>query len=150
MKPTILKSLLFILGISLVQLSCQNSEKSTTEATNAVSELAVTKLPHDSPAPPPVASTDPRLSTELVCMVNDAFMGRKQFPVPVGNKIYYGCCEMCVDKLQNSDQYRYGIDPLTHEKVDKVEAYIVLASEETGAVYYFANEENYKKFKSKS
>ena len=150
MKTTNLKLLLFALGISLFQLSCQQSEKSTTTVTNTVSEPVIEKLPHNNPAPPPVAVTDPRIPTELVCMVNDAFMGRKQFPVPVGDKIYYGCCEMCVDKLQNSDKFRIAIDPLTNEKVDKVEAYIVLASEETGAVYYFANEENYKKFKSKS
>jgi Archaeal TRASH domain len=79
-------------------------------------------------------------------MVNDAFMGRKQFPVPVGNKIYYGCCENCVDKLQKSDKYRYGIDPLTKEKVDKVDAYIVRQSDKNYAVFYFKSKENYEKY----
>ncbi|MCF6353185.1 MAG: hypothetical protein L3J06_09265 [Cyclobacteriaceae bacterium] len=147
---TLLKTIFVMLGMVFIGFSCQNSEKSTVTETETALEPATDMIPHNSPAPPSVANTDPRIPTELVCMVNDAFMGRKQYPVPVGDKIYYGCCEMCVDKLQNSDKFRIAIDPLTNEKVDKVEAYIVLASEETGAVYYFASEENYKKFKSKS
>ncbi len=144
-----IKSTLIVFALGIVLVSCQSSESVKEETTS--SESITTQLPpHDTPPAVDASKVDVRLSTELVCMVNDAFMGRKQYPVPVGDKIYYGCCEMCVSKLQDSDKYRYGIDPLTNEKVDKVEAYIVLASEETGAVYYFANEENYKKFKSKS
>ncbi|MCF6361257.1 MAG: TRASH domain-containing protein [Cyclobacteriaceae bacterium] len=144
-----IKSILIVFALGVIHVSCQSSENTSSQ--EAVSSEAVaTQVPHNSPPAVEASSVDVRLSNELVCMVNDAFMGRKQYPVPVGNKIYYGCCENCVDKLQNSDKYRYGIDPLTNEKVDKVEAYIVLASEETGAVYYFANEENYKEFKSKS
>jgi YHS domain-containing protein len=149
MKTISKKFMAIAFGLTLVQFSCQDKEKSTTEV-SAISEVAPAQLPHDNLGTPAASDLNVRIANELVCMVNDAFMGRKQFPVAVGDKIYYGCCEMCVGKLQNSDQYRYGIDPLTNEKVDKVEAYIVLASEETGAVYYFANEENYKKFKSKS
>lgn len=134
------------IGLLLVQLSCQNKENSVTEKV-AVSEIVTVQLPHDTLAIPTVSNVDVRISKELVCMVNDAFMGRKQFPVQVGSKVYYGCCENCVSKLQDTDQFRYGIDPFTKEKVDKVDAYIVLASEETGAVYYFASEDSYKKFK---
>ncbi len=146
---TLLKTIFVMLSMIFIGFSCQNSDNSSTKEV-VVTEEAPAQLPHNNPATPDASNVNVRLSTELVCMVNDAFMGRKQYPVPVGDKIYYGCCEMCVSKLQDSDQYRYGIDPLTNEKVDKVEAYIVLASEKTGAVYYFANEENYKKFKSKS
>ena len=42
-----------------------------------------------------------QLPYDLVCMVNDTYMGEKQIPVPVGEKVYYGCCEMCKDKLRN-------------------------------------------------
>jgi len=142
-----IKSTLIVFALGIILVSCQSSDGAKEETT---SSEAIVQLPHNTPPTADASKIDVRLSTELVCMVNDAFMGRKQYPVPVGDKIYYGCCEMCVDKLQNSDKYRYGIDPLTNEKVDKIEAYIVLASEETGAVYYFANEENYEKFKSKS
>lgn len=143
-----LKSTLIILSLFLFQFSCKNSDSSSTKEFIVSEEVSV-QLPHDTPVTPDASKLNVRLSNELVCMVNDTFMGRKQFPVPVGDKIYYGCCEMCVGKLQNTDEYRFGIDPLTHEKVDKVEAYIVLASEETGMVYYFANKENYKKFTAK-
>ena len=135
-----------MLSMMIIVFSCQNSEKTTTEAANMTSEASVS-LPHESPAPPPTANIYARLPNELVCMVNDAYMGIKQFPVAVGDKIYYGCCEMCVGKLQNSDQYRYGIDPLTKEKVDKVEAYIVRQSENNYTVFYFKSKENYEKYR---
>lgn len=140
---------LIFLGLGITLFSCQNTDSTSKENVASAQEVT-TKLPHDTPPKVDAVNLDVRISNELVCMVNDAFMGRKQFPVAVGNKTYFGCCENCVSKLQDSDQYRFGIDPLTKERVDKVEAYIVLASEETGAVYYFANEENYIKFKSKS
>ncbi|ULT27157.1 TRASH domain-containing protein [Sphingobacterium sp. E70] len=33
--------------------------------------------------------------TEDVCMVNDAFMAKKQLLVKHEGRAYYGCCEMC-------------------------------------------------------
>jgi len=87
-----------------------------------------------------------RLQTELVCMVNDAYMGIKQFPVPVEGKMYYGCCEQCVDKIKNIRQIRYAKDPLTGEEVDKALAYIVKKSAVDPSVYYFKSKDNYLKF----
>lgn len=87
-----------------------------------------------------------RLPAELVCMVNDGYVGIKQFPVPIKDKIYYGCSESCVDRIQDSDEFRYGIDPLTKEKVDKVGAYIVRESDITKAVFYFKSKENYEMY----
>ena len=72
----------------------------------------------------------------LVCMVNDAYMGKPQIPVPVNGKTYYGCCEMCVDKLNNLESARIAIDPYSGNPVDKSEAYIVLMNPQ-GAVAYF-------------
>ena len=141
------KSIIFILSIIFIQFSCQNQEKSKTQNTEkaAVASSGNVNATTSEASPESIES----LPYELVCMVNDAYMGRKQFPVPVGDKIYYGCCEMCVDKLKNSDQYRYGVDPLTKEKVDKTEAFIVMKSQETGEVYYFKSKENYLKYKAK-
>lgn len=62
----------------------------------------------------------------LVCMVNDAYMGKPQIPVPVNGKTYYGCCEMCVDKLNNIESARIAIDPFSGNQVDKSEAFIVV------------------------
>jgi len=145
----IIKSTLIVVLVILVSISCEQPKEKTVDLVNEIESTNNIRALNEANKENAVESTE-SIPAELVCMVNDAFMGRKQFPVPVGDKIYYGCCENCVSKLQDSEQYRYGVDPLTNEKVDKVEAYIVLASEETGAVYYFASEENYKKFKSKS
>jgi YHS domain-containing protein len=93
----------------------------------------------------PIVS-EAKLQTELVCMVNDAYMGIKQFPVPVEDKMYYGCCEQCVDKIKNVRQFRYAKDPLTGEEVDKASAFIVMKSEIDHSVYYFKSQDNYLKF----
>ncbi|OYX20226.1 MAG: hypothetical protein B7Z16_06895 [Algoriphagus sp. 32-45-6] len=69
----------------------------------------------------------------LVCMVNDAYMGKPQIPVPVNGKTYYGCCEMCVDKLNNIESARIAIDPFSGNQVDKSEAFIVVTNTQ-GAV----------------
>jgi YHS domain-containing protein len=84
---------------------------------------------------------------ELVCMVNDAFMGVKQIPVEAEGKTYYGCCQMCVTKIkENQDNVRYGIDPYTHERVDKSEAFITLKPGQGKEVFYFASESNMKAY----
>lgn len=88
------------------------------------------------------------IEPELVCMVNNAFMGRQQIAVPVEGKTYYGCCQMCVGKLQNSQEVRVAQDPLTGEKVDKAEAFIVLKPNGNGEVLYFKSESNYLKYNS--
>ncbi len=81
----------------------------------------------------------------LVCMVNDAYMGKPQIPVPVNGKTYYGCCQGCVDKLNNLESARIAIDPYNGNPVDKSEAYIVLLNQQ-GAIAYFESESNYKAF----
>lgn len=91
-----------------------------------------------------------KLQTELVCMVNDTYMGIKQFPVPMGDKMYYGCCEQCVDKIKNNRQFRYAKDPLTGEEVDKASAFIVMKSEIDHSVYYFKSNDSYLKFHNAS
>jgi len=83
------------------------------------------------------------VDNEMVCMVNDAYMGFEQTPVEVEGRIYYGCCEMCEAKLKDSINYRMAKDPLTGEDVDKAKAYIVLQSSNDLAVHYFKSEENH-------
>lgn len=83
-------------------------------------------------------------------MVNDAYMGVDQIEVPVADKMYYGCCEMCVDKLNTLESVRFGTDPFTGEKVDKADAFIVLKSKSTGAVHYFESKDTFEKYKEES
>ncbi|MBD1422305.1 hypothetical protein [Sphingobacterium chuzhouense] len=81
----------------------------------------------------------------LVCMVNDAYMGKQQLEVPFEGKMYYGCCKMCQERIPKDGTVRYAIDPHTLERVDKATAYIVMISD-GGEVAYFENEDNYKRF----
>ncbi|MDX5340336.1 MAG: hypothetical protein LPK25_15015 [Cyclobacteriaceae bacterium] len=86
-----------------------------------------------------------QVPNELVCMVNDAYMGKPQIAVPVNGKTYYGCCQMCVKKLNEQESSRMAIDPASGKKVDKVDAYIVLLDEQ-GTVGYFESEDSYTAF----
>ena len=83
-----------------------------------------------------------RLPNELVCMVNDAYMGKPQIPVQVNGKTYYGCCQMCVTKLNEEENARMATDPSSGQVVDKTEAYIVLLNNK-GDVAYFDSEASY-------
>ncbi len=81
---------------------------------------------------------------EYVCMVNDRFMGVEQIPVKVNEKVYYGCCKMCIGRLQNNESLRYAVDPISGKKVDKAKAVIV--KQKDGSVLYFENESNAQQF----
>lgn len=83
--------------------------------------------------------------SNLVCMVNDAYMGKQQLEVPFEGKMYYGCCKMCQERIPTDESVRYATDPQTLAKVDKATAYIVLIGD-NGEVAYFENEGNYLKF----
>ena len=80
-----------------------------------------------------------RVDPQTVCMVNDQAMGKLQIPVVVDEKTYYGCCEMCKQRLAQDEAVRYAIDPVTGERVDKATA--VIAERADGSVLYFANAE---------
>ncbi len=131
-----------------ITLACQTKAEEVKTAENPTAEI-----PYDIMAE--VAMTNEQSSPkykkgdnvprDLVCMVNDAYMGKKQLEVPMGGKMYYGCCEMCKERIPKDEKVRYGIDPLTTKKVDKAEAYIVLVGD-NGEVAYFEKESNYKKF----
>ncbi len=84
---------------------------------------------------------------ELVCMVNDRVMGVPQIPVEVEGKTYYGCCAGCVGTLKNDESVRYAVDPISGNRVDKAEAYIVAGPQ--GLALYFENPENAKKYLEK-
>lgn len=86
------------------------------------------------------------VKSSYVCYVNNAFMGKEQIPVHVNGKIYYGCCQGCVEKLENDRSLRYAIDPFTGKEVDKATAYIVLKKDGSSDVLYFENKENHQAF----
>ncbi len=87
------------------------------------------------------------LPKELVCMVNNAYMGKKQYPVQHEGKQYYGCCQMCVNTIQSNRHVRVALDPLTGKEVDKSLAYIAPEPGSTNnGVLFFESQENYLKY----
>lgn len=84
-----------------------------------------------------------QIPNELVCMVNDAFMGIEQIPVETEGKTYYGCCQMCVGRIQNDAQVRYASDPYSGEVIDKSEAFIVLQAGSDNQVSYYKTATNF-------
>lgn len=83
--------------------------------------------------------------TAQVCMVNDAFMGKKQLLVRHEGKDYYGCCEMCKKRIPQEAEVRVAIDPFSKKEVDKATASIAITGDQ-GEVSYFENEANYRNY----
>jgi YHS domain-containing protein len=85
-----------------------------------------------------------QVEAKYVCMINNQRFNKEQIPVAVGNRTYYGCCEMCKTRLRNDPRSRVAIDPVSKKKVDKATAIIGVDAE--GSAYYFENAENLKRF----
>ncbi|MBL6734960.1 MAG: hypothetical protein ISP86_03645 [Shewanellaceae bacterium] len=84
------------------------------------------------------------VASARVCMVNNRVFEQDQIPIQVQGKTYYGCCNMCKDKLNSDVSARQGLDPITHSPVDKATA--VIAADATGKVFYFENEQHLKQY----
>jgi YHS domain-containing protein len=82
---------------------------------------------------------------EYVCMVNDALYEKKQVQVRVEGKDYYGCCEMCKERLAKDAALRVALDPVSGKEVDKATA--IIGADSYGRVFYFENQKNFEKFR---
>ena len=82
-----------------------------------------------------------------VCMVNNQFMGKDQIPVKVEGKTYYGCCEMCKERIAKDPAVRYSTDPVSGARVDKATA--VIGALPDGTTIYFESEANLEAYSSK-
>lgn len=100
------------------------------------------------PSKQPKARTLVQVKAEYVCMINNQRFPKKQIPIEVENRTYYGCCEMCKQKLGNDPESRTAIDPVSGNKLDKATAIIGASSD--GKVFYFENLGNLKRFKAGS
>ncbi|MDM1407605.1 hypothetical protein [Myroides sp. DF42-4-2] len=139
-----------VLALSVLAIAC--GEKKTTSDTQAKEALEQTQqeLQHMATGASATASTQQHkkgdaVPKELVCMVNDAYMGKQQLEVMHQGKMYYGCCAMCKSRIPEDESVRVALDPFSLEQVDKAEAYIVIIGN-NGEVAYFKNEENYQQF----
>ncbi|AVR44293.1 hypothetical protein C7S20_02925 [Christiangramia fulva] len=133
-----MKAKIKILGVLLLSFVMFTSCNQSAEKKKPIAETTV--LPADK-----TIKVGEQVSSELVCMVNDAYMGKPQIPVEVNGKMYYGCCNMCVEALNNKESARQTTDLATGKKVDKSQAFIVLLNQQ-GKVAYFESEETYKGF----
>jgi hypothetical protein len=115
--------------------ACNNLESKETETKVDISSVAPTIGDH--------------VPNNLVCMVNNAYMGVQQLEVPFEGKMYYGCCEMCQDRIPKEEEVRVAVDLYSLKEIDKADAYIVLVGDR-GEVAYFENERNYKQLLAKS
>lgn len=128
----LIRSLLALLlaGGALLASACAKDSTDDTARGAAVEPAAV------------VTRIDDR---SLVCMVNDAYMGKAQIPIVVYGKTYFGCCPMCKERLANEAETRSAIDPVNGERVDKATA--LLARDADGHVLYFGSEQNLRGYR---
>ncbi|MGV0948163.1 hypothetical protein ACTS91_11020 [Empedobacter falsenii] len=139
-----MKNFKIVLGVLILSVfaltSCQNK---TEEPTVTAQEEQMSDMMQ--PSQTMAYNVGDKVPNKQVCMVNNAYMGKDQFEVPYDGKTYYGCCNMCVERIPNDETARIAKDPFTGKEIDKADAYIVLKDQQ-GNVDYFENEENYKKF----
>ena len=127
-------SIVAVAAILFIGCNSSNEKTNTTVQTTVVSNNNNPKKGDHVPS-------------NLVCMVNNTYMGKQQIEVPFEGKMYYGCCKMCEERIPKDESVRYAIDPQTLEKVDKATAYIVMIGD-GGEVVYFENEANYTAFRN--
>jgi YHS domain-containing protein len=142
---SVVKIVIIIITASFFVFSCTSANNDSEALQNDANSMVmqVEDQNHSSQLP------EGELSKDQVCMVNNAYMGKKQIPVSFENKTYYGCCEMCVDKIKTNKAVRYAKDPLTGKEVDKATAFIALnPANHDGTVFYFESEESFRKFKA--
>jgi YHS domain-containing protein len=95
--------------------------------------------------PAPASEDMEVVDAEFVCMVNDAVYEKKQVHVKVEGKDYYGCCEMCKERLAKDAALRVAVDPVSGKEVDKATA--VIGADSYKRVFYFESQKNFEKFK---
>jgi YHS domain-containing protein len=89
-----------------------------------------------------------KVETQNVCMVTDVHFAKKQIPIAVDGKTYYGCCEMCKKTLGTDSKVRAAIDPVTKKPVDKAKA--VIAARADNSVLYFESEKTFQEYQKKN
>jgi YHS domain-containing protein len=84
------------------------------------------------------------VEAKKVCMVNNQVFDKDQIPVVVDGKTYYGCCEMCKERLSKDAAIRSAVDPVSGKTVDKATA--VIGALPDGKVLYFESETTFGQY----
>jgi len=129
-----LATLAFLLAASVAGLACAGEANSSTE-----------QAPQVTPVAEAQTASLKRVETKKVCMINNQVFEKDQIPVEVEGRTYYGCCEMCKERLANDKASRTAVDPVSGKEVDKAKA--VIAALPDGSVLYFESEETLGKYK---
>jgi len=120
----------FLLIATLVVTAAVATYADVTMAQNSGSAQA------QANAPQPLKQVEP----QYVCMVTNKLYDKSQIPVVVGDKTYYGCCQMCEAKLKEDPASRMATDPVSGKEVDK--STTVIGAAPDGQVYYFESVED--------
>jgi len=81
---------------------------------------------------------------EYVCMMQDMVLEKPGIPIQFDGKTYYGCCDMCKEKIRTApDVYTRALDRVAGKKIDKATAYIYNLN---GDAFYFSSDANRKAF----
>lgn len=135
---------------TVLLLSCNSSNSSNSGNSNsALPKSAEQSMPPAGKSLMGNPLKGSQVPNNLVCMVNDAYMGKEQLAVPFDGKTYYGCCQMCKERIPQDESVRYAVEPRTLNKVDKATAYIVLIGDQD-EVAYFENQASYEQFYAES
>jgi YHS domain-containing protein len=134
------------LALTLSFAAADRADVAPAEVPAAATAVPVASeaAPAEAPAAEAQAPALTVVPNHEVCMVNDRFFARKQIPVEVEGKTYYGCCAACKDRLAQDRTVRYAVDPVSGDEVDKATAVIAAAADDT--VLYFASEESFRKY----
>lgn len=87
-----------------------------------------------------------KVETKKVCMVNNQLFAKDQIPVEVEGRTYYGCCDMCKERLAKDAAFRTAVDPVTGKEVDKAKA--VIAALPDDSVLYFESDKTLERYKA--
>ena len=130
-----MKIILFALVVASALASCNGNANETAKVTQQLVTDTNQKAFNKGDIVP----------SDLVCMVNDEYMGKKQFEVNFEGKTYYGCCQMCKERIPKDQSVRMAIDPLSKNQVDKATALIAVTGDR-GEVSYFENKATYTNY----
>ena len=61
---------------------------------------------------------------EYVCMMQDMVLTKPGIAIEYQGKTYYGCCDMCKEKIKNAPQKYTRARPVSGKPVDKATAFI--------------------------
>lgn len=132
-----------LMAATIALSACASTEPVTRTADSVDSPAASPSITTQAPAQSALVRVDP----SQVCMINNQYMGKPQIPVVVGDKTYFGCCDMCKARLTQDAQSRAASDPVSGARVDKAAA--VIGKDASGSVFYFENEVNLRRYASR-